>query len=95
MLIERFKNIFLSSDGSINDQGLLNTFTMNLHDSNIKPQDHILFLGVYFDTRLTWKIHLEHLAVKTKAKWNYIMQRSRSLAHLFLQHAKNTVQGGH
>ena len=74
-------------------QTLLNTFTMNLHDSTIKPQDHILFLGVYFDTRLTWKIHLEHLAVKTKAKWNYIMQRSRSLAHLSCNTRRTLYKG--
>ena len=39
----------------------LATFVLKLDDATITPKDHILFLGVYFDTRLTWKIHIEHM----------------------------------
>ena len=71
----------------------LATFVLKLDDATITPKDHILFLGVYFDTRLTWKIHIEHMALKATAKWNFFMARSRSLSHLSYNTRRTLYKG--
>ena len=74
-------------------QEVLNSFVMNLWGKNIRPRKEIYFLGVYFDTQLTWETHLQWVAKRAEAKWNFFVHRSRSLGHLTYNTRRTLYKG--